>query len=321
VKILVAGAHGFVGRALCPALVAAGHDVRAGGRRRAALPAGAGTPVRFDLDEPATLAPALVDVDAVIWLVHGLALRDFAAWEQEVAARFVDVARASGLRRLVYLGGVTPTTLTPSGREPVAPSPHLTARLRTGALLRQAAPHALELRAGVVIGAGGASFRLLRDIAARAPVLARLPWLSSEQQPVALADVVAALVAVVDRDVDGVLDVPGPTVITTEALLRQTAALLGRRVRFVDVAVPPAWVIEAATRLTRADAGVVRGILDGAGAVDYLAPDDGVYAAVAGLPRTPLRTALRQALIDEERAVAATPTLAAVEDALARLWR
>jgi uncharacterized protein YbjT (DUF2867 family) len=318
-KILVAGANGFVGRALCPALLAAGHDVRAGVRRVDAAPAGCGAPVRFDLDDDDTLVPALRDVDVVVWLVHGLQREDFGAWETRVAGHFADVARKAGLRRLVYLGGVAPTKLSPSGRAPAAPSSHIAARQETGALLQRAASKVLELRAGIVLGAGGASFRLLRDLAARAPLLVRTPWLSSEQQPVALADVVAALVAFVDRDECGVLDVPGPTVITTEALVRRTAALLGRRVRFVDVDVPSSLIVEAAARLTRADDNIVKGILGGVAAVDHVAVDEGVYAVLPSLLRTQLDVALRDALIAEERSL--SPVTAAVEDALARLWR
>ena len=186
-NVLVAGANGFVGRALCPALVAAGHTVRAGVRRVDSIVAAGCTPIRFDLDDDATLAPALEGVDVVVWLVHGLARDDFAAWEARVAERFAVVARRIGLHRLVYLGGAPPTTLSSAGRRAAPPSQHLAARERTGALLRQAATQVLELRAGIVLGAGGASFRLLRDLAARAPLLVRTPWLASEQQPVALA--------------------------------------------------------------------------------------------------------------------------------------
>ncbi|MBM4280449.1 MAG: NAD-dependent epimerase/dehydratase family protein [Deltaproteobacteria bacterium] len=317
-KILVAGAQGFVGRALCPALVAAGHVVRAGARRPSAATPGHGEPVRLDLNDDTTLRPALQGVDAVIWLVHGLQRASFASWEEAVAARFAAAARDTGLRRIVYLGGVLPTTLTAAGRVPAAPSEHLRARQRTGERLREAAPSVLELRAGIIVGGGGASFRLLRDLAVRAPVMVRVPWLAAEQQPVALTDVIAALVAVVGRDATGVLDVPGPTIVTTEALLRRTAALLGRQVRFVDVRVPAALVVEAAARLTRADDNVVRGILGGVDAVDLVAPGEGVFAAVPGLPRTPLDVALRDALVAEERSVGAAT--AAVEELLGLVW-
>lgn len=319
-NILVAGASGFVGRALCPALVAAGHRVRAGARNPSRVPAGHGEATAFELDEPGSLAPALDGVDVVVWLVHGLERPSFSSWEQRVSARFAAAARAAGVRRVVYLGGVTPTTLTPAGRVPAPASAHLLARQRTGDELRRAAPGVLELRAGIIVGGGGASFRLLRDLAVRAPLLVRTPWLAAEQQPVALADVVAALVAVVPRDdLTGVLDVPGPTLITTESLVRRTAALLGRRVRFLDVALPPKLVLEAAAHLTRADSNVVRGILGGVDAVDLVAVDDGVYRVLPGLPRTPLDIALRVALADEERSV--VPWVAAAEDTLRLLWR
>ena len=295
-RVFVAGASGFVGQAVLGPLLSAGHEVRAGMRH----PSGPGA-VRFDLDDDATLAPALAGVDAALYLVHGLDRDGFSAWEEQAARAFAEACRAAGVRRVVYVGGVVPTHRTWSGRVPSIASRHLAARLATGRELRRAAPHVLELRAGVIVGAGGASFRMIRDVAARAPVIVRAPWLASEQQPIALSDVAAAVVRSLDLDVDGALDLPGPTTLTSEAFLRLVAAQLGNHVHFIDRSLDASIIVAGIVRLTRADPRVVLAILEGADGADYVAANDGLYAVCPELPRTPLRDAVRAALIDEER--------------------
>lgn len=300
--MFVAGASGFVGTALVPRLRAAGYEVRAGMRQPRAM-TGVES-VRFDLDEEGSIDAAVAGCDAVVYLVHGLDRPGFASWEQATAERFARACRRAAVDRLVYLGGVVPTRRTFLGRTATVPSAHLQSRLATGAALRDAAPGSLELRAGVVVGAGGASFRMLRDVAARSPVIVRAPWLAAEQQPIALDDVCAAIVhAVGDDSLTGALDVPGPTTLTSEALLRLVAALLGNRVVFVDAAVDPSLIARGIVRLTRADAAVIHAILDGADGADYVAKDDGIYAVCPGLPRTPLKVAVRQALVGEEQSL------------------
>ena len=253
-RIFVAGASGFVGTALVPALRVAfppegGHEVRAGMRK----PQGDGA-VFFDLDaddDGASCDAALADVDCVVFLVHGLDRKGFADWETATARRFAAACRRAGVRRLVYLGGVVPTHRTFLGRAPSSPSNHLRSRQETGAILATGVAHSLELRAGVIVGKGGASFRMMRDVAARAPVIVRAPWLASEQQPIGLDDVVTALVRAVAIDVDGVLDLPGPTTLTSEAFLRMVAAQLHNRVVLLDHKVSAETILQGVVRITR----------------------------------------------------------------------
>ncbi len=326
-RVFVAGANGFVGRAVVPALLAAGHAVRAGLRRpptsleQATAGLAAAQVVRFDLDDEASLEPAVTGCDAVVYLVHGLDRPTFAEWELETATRFARACRLARVKRLVYLGGVVPTRRTFRGREPSSPSKHLKSRLQTGLALASASPHVLELRAGVIVGAGGASFRLLRDVAARSPLIVRAPWLTAEQQPIGLDDVTRALVRSVEIDVDGALDLPGPVTLTSEAFLRLVAELLGNRVVFVDRALDTRVILEGLTRITRANPAVVMHILEGADGADYVARDDGLYAHCPDLVRTPLRQAVRQALLDEERTLTTREVLfEGVVHRLAR-WR
>lgn len=298
-RIFVAGASGFVGTALVPALVAAGHQVRAGMRRPTA--ASDAEVVAFDLDDEASIDAAVAGVDAVVYLVHGLDRVGFSQWESQSSSRFAAACRRAGVSRLVYLGGVVPTRRTFRGREPSLPSAHLASRLATGSALAGAAPHVLELRAGVIVGVGGGSFRMLRDVAARTPLIVRAPWLAAEQQPIGLDDVVAALVCAVAADVDGALDLPGPLTLTSEAFLRLVAEQLGNRVVFIDQPLDPSMIVRGIVQFTRADRAVVSALIDGADGADYVAVDDGLYRVFPQLPRTPLRDAVRSALLAEEQ--------------------
>jgi uncharacterized protein YbjT (DUF2867 family) len=105
VKVLVAGASGFVGRRLCPALAETGHDVAAMTRNPAAY-AGAGTPVQADVHHPGTLGAAMVGCQAAYYLVHSLSDADFERKDAAAATAFGQAGARAGLQRIIYLGGL-----------------------------------------------------------------------------------------------------------------------------------------------------------------------------------------------------------------------
>jgi uncharacterized protein YbjT (DUF2867 family) len=115
VKVLAAGASGFVGRRLCPALAQAGHDVVAMTRNPAAY-AGAGTPVQADVHDPGTLGAALAGCQAAYYLVHSLSDADFERKDAAAAAAFGQAGARAGLQRIIYLGGLGDDR-PPRGRE------------------------------------------------------------------------------------------------------------------------------------------------------------------------------------------------------------
>lgn len=222
-SILLTGATGFVGGHVREALASVDVTVRCGSRRpdEAAQKYPEASWCRVDVTEPATLHQALQGCDAAIYLVHSMGnVEDYAREEREAAQAFASACTEAGVRRVVYLGGVAPEG---------PPSVHLASRLETGRILREQAAGVIELRAAMIIGAGSESWRICRDLAVRLPLMVLPRWLRTRSHPVAVRDVVAAIVhAVLHDDVpSGAYDVPGPECLRAEDILRRIAQLRG----------------------------------------------------------------------------------------------
>lgn len=304
--VCVVGANGCVGRALVPALRARGQQVRRGMRRLD----GDADAVVIDLDDEASLRPALSGCDSAVFLVHGLARgAGYGAWESRTASSFARACSDVGVRRLVYLGGVMPSS--PSATT----SPHLQSRARTGAILRSEAHgvDVVELRAGMIIAADSASFVLARDLAARLPIMVRPPWLRFRQRPVALVDVCAAIghaVAGAGDVAAGTWTCAGPSIVGGDELLLTLGRLQGCRSRLVDVPfVPQGMVARVLGGLTRASTDVVQELVMGMTA-DLLGDDPDIFDTMPDHQRVPFETAVRQALRDEDRRVSSPTWLA-----------
>ncbi|MFF8275911.1 DUF2867 domain-containing protein [Streptomyces lateritius] len=227
-RCLVTGASGYIGGRLVPELLAAGHRVRCLARTPAKLrdhPWAARTDiVRGDVTDAATLAPALRDIDVAYYLVHGLGGRDFERTDREAASTFAEQARAAGVRRVVYLGG-----LSPRGVPDEELSPHLRSRAEVGRILLDSGVPTTVLRAAVIIGSGSASFEMLRYLTERLPVMVTPSWVRTRIQPIAVRDVLRYLVgsARMPDDVSRVFDIGGPDVLTYLDMMRRYAAVAG----------------------------------------------------------------------------------------------
>lgn len=224
-NVLLTGATGFVGGHLYPALVAAGHDVictsRGVARARAAMPARRWA--ELDLERPDTLDAALRGCDAAFYLIHGMGGgRGYPEREAAGARAFAGAAARAGVGRILYLGGVMPAH---------SASRHLSSRARTGAILRSGAVDTIELRAAMIIGAGSASWTMVRDLAARLPAMILPRWLRNHSHPIAIDDVVRALLVALTLAPGGshILEIPGAERIAHSDLLRRVGAMIGRR--------------------------------------------------------------------------------------------
>ncbi|MGQ4333003.1 SDR family oxidoreductase [Streptomyces hayashii] len=224
---LVTGATGYVGGRLVPELLAAGHRVRCLARDPDRLRdhpwAGDVERVRGDVTDAGSVAAALHGVEVAYYLVHALATGDdFEETDRRAARIFAEQARAAGVRRIVYLGG-----LTPAGVPERELSPHLRSRAEVGRILLGSGVPTAVLRAAVVIGSGSASFEMLRHLTERLPVMVTPSWVHTRIQPVAVRDGLRALVgcARLPADVDRAFDVGGPDVLTYREMMLRYAAI------------------------------------------------------------------------------------------------
>jgi uncharacterized protein YbjT (DUF2867 family) len=161
-------------------------------------------------------------------MLHALNLTDdFEKEEKVLAEKFATAALANKLKRIVYLGGIIT-----EGQEL---SPHLASRALTGEILRNSGVPTIELRAGVVIGSGSASFEMLRYLTERLPIMTTPKWVLNQIQPIAIRDVLRYLVgaAAIDKKITGAFDVAGPDLFTYAEMMQQYAEAAGLRRRII----------------------------------------------------------------------------------------
>ncbi|MFJ1735232.1 SDR family oxidoreductase [Streptomyces sp. NPDC088254] len=226
---LVTGATGYIGGRLVPELLGAGYRVRCLARSPERLRdhewAGRAEVVRGDVTDADSVGEAMRGVDVAYYLVHALGTgTDFEATDRRAARIFGERARAAGVRRIVYLGG-----LTPAGVPERELSPHLRSRAEVGRILLDSGVPTTVLRAAVVIGSGSASFEMLRYLTERLPVMVTPSWVRTRIQPVAVRDVLRALVgsAGMPPDVSRAFDIGGPDVLTYREMMARYAAVAG----------------------------------------------------------------------------------------------
>jgi uncharacterized protein YbjT (DUF2867 family) len=221
-QVLVTGASGFVGSRLAAELVTAGHRVRAMTRRPAEYD-GAGEPVAGDVDDPASLLAALDGADAAYYLVHSLGDDDFERRDAEAARGFGAAAAAAGVGRIVYLGGL--------GDDDGSLSAHLRSRREVEGLLGAGGVPVTVLRAAVVIGHGGISWELTRQLVAHLPVMVAPRWVNTRTQPIALPDVIRYLVGALEpaEALGAVYQVGGSEVVRYVDMLKVVARIQNKR--------------------------------------------------------------------------------------------
>ena len=301
--LLVTGASGYVGGRLVRALEERGERVRCLARRPQDLRARLSPTIEVvggDVLDASTLVPALDGVDTAFYLVHGMASRsDFEAEDRRGATNFASAARAAGVRRIVYLGGLgTATDL----------SPHLASRQDVGRILRESGVATIELRASIIIGSGSLSYEMIRALVERLPVLVTPRWVRQRTQPIAIEDVIAYLAAAPDARMDGseVVEIGGPDQVSYFDLIREHAAQRGLRRLIIRVPVLTPWLSSLWLGLvTPVYARVGRKLIDSLrnATVVTSARAAGLFPSIR--PRG-MRQALERARVNEDREFAET---------------
>jgi len=221
-RVLVTGATGYVGGRLVPRLLESGYRVRVLVRDPARL-RGKAWAERVEifpghLEDAGALGRALQGVDAAYYLVHAmLSAEDFQKAEAEQARIFSAVAQASGLRHVIYLGGLVP--------KEGAHSAHLRSRSLVGETLRSQLP-TTEFRAGPIIGAGSASFEMVRYLTERLPVMVAPRWVLNPVAPIAVRDVLRYLLLALERGPAGIVEI-GTEPVSFKAMMEVYAEVRG----------------------------------------------------------------------------------------------
>jgi uncharacterized protein YbjT (DUF2867 family) len=231
--VLLTGASGYVGGRLLPRLLEMGMHVRCLARRPDFVRNGTGVQaevVAGDVLDRASLDRAMTGVDTAYYLVHAMGARaDFETHERAGALNFAAAARANGVRRIIYLGGL--------GADDDTLSPHLRSRHEVGRILRESGVPTIELRASIVIGPGSLSFEMIRALVERLPVMVTPRWVRVSAQPIAIEDLIAYLLEALDLDVteSRVVEIGGADVVSYGHLMREYARQRGLRRLMIPV--------------------------------------------------------------------------------------
>jgi uncharacterized protein YbjT (DUF2867 family) len=316
-RALIAGATGFVGRALAPELLEDGIEVRCLVRSResaaAAELADEGCElIEGDLTSARGLEDALRGVDVAYFLVHMMGrVEDWADAERSAARRFGEAASAGGVGRVVYLGGLGEEKDPHRDHGEPGLSEHLQSRHDVALALEETGPPLTYFRAAMIVGAGSESYELLRSIVLRLRALPTPDWIQSRTQPIGIRDVISYLRSApeVPESAGREIQIGGPDVLTHLDVVDAMARELGRKPlrrlartkvldAVLDAAASPGAVAAAAGAVTTGSDQIATAITLGL-------PGDTVVTDPSGMELfevrpEPLVIAIHRAMEDEE---------------------
>ena len=238
--ILVTGATGYVGGRLVRELLSHDYKVKVLVRNASRLHDYSWQAdveiIEGDANDEDVLSKAMKNTHIAYYLLHALNSKlDFVAQERELALKFGKAAFENKVERIIYLGGLA------KADSPL--SAHLGARQETGQILRRSGVPTAELRAGIVLGSGSASFEMLRHLTERLPIMVTPKWVNNRIQPIAIRDVLRYLVGSCNlpAEINRSFDIGGPDILTFKEMMIQFAEEAGlpkRRIYPIPVMTP-----------------------------------------------------------------------------------
>ncbi len=233
--ILLTGASGYIGGRLLAALQNAGRPVRCLARRPEFLRSQRSPSteiVQADCLQPASLPAAMTGVHTAYYLVHSMGSSGhFVQEDRQAAQNFADAARAAGIRKIIYLGGL--------GADDPSLSDHLRSRQEVAQILRSSGIPVIEFRASIVIGSGSLSFEMIRALVQRLPIMICPRWVAVKAQPIAVEDVIAYLLEALQLPdgLDAVFEIGGADQLSYGEIMREYARQSGLRRWMISVPV------------------------------------------------------------------------------------
>lgn len=237
-KTLILGGTGYVGRQLIPRLIQAGHEIRCLVRDPGRLDLDAVDLVKGDALDRASVETAVTGCDRIVFLIHSMTSGRgrFEDLDGRIAGYVAEAAATAGIKQIVYLGAL--------GNKDSVQSSHLRSRHEVAAILRSGGVPVTELRAAVIIGAGSASFEMIRSLVIHLPVMICPRWVNVNTQPIAIHDVLEYLTrSLNESDALGkTLDIGGPDVLSYREMMLEVARQMNRRRLIIPVPVLTPWL-------------------------------------------------------------------------------
>lgn len=232
-KILLTGTTGYIGKRLLPLLLEQGHEVICCVRDKQRFNADgiSNNPnlslLEIDFLKEVPAADGIKDIDAAYYLIHSMTsnIEDFEKLEELSAANFMELAAKTGVKRIIYLGGISNSDNL---------SKHLASRRKVEDILGGTSIPLTTIRAGIIVGSGSASFEIIRDLVEKLPVMVTPKWLNTRNQPVAIRNILECLTGILDHPetMGRSWDIGGPDIMTYKEMLLQFASVRGLK-RFI----------------------------------------------------------------------------------------
>jgi len=248
-RILVAGGSGFIGRKLILKLTDSQKDTHRSTdnqilciTRNPESVKGFFTEkvrvVRGDVsnyDDLKTIMTSDGIIDVAYYLVHSMEgdsknWKKFAERDRKAAFNFAKVASECGVRRIIYLGGLS------HGDERDL-SEHMKSRNEVGEILKTASAKTTIFRAAVILGQGGGSFQMLQYLVERLPVMICPRWVLTKSQPISVDDVATYLVKALEiKETEGkTFEIGGPDVLTYVDMMKRYSSMINKRIRILII--------------------------------------------------------------------------------------
>lgn len=240
--ILLTGATGYIGGRLLRVLQENNYRVRCMARRPEALKSNVNESTEVVYGDPLkreTLESGNVfrDVDVTFYFVHSLGSKEsFLIQDRLAAQNFSEVAKANGVKRIIYLGGLA------NPDEEL--SDHLKSRLEVGDYLRKSGIQVIEFRASIILGSGSLSFEMIRTLVERLPVMIIPKWVRMKAQPIAIEDVIAYLISAIDMKMDKneIFEIGGANRMSYMGIMKEYARQRGLKRLMIPVPVLTPWL-------------------------------------------------------------------------------
>ena len=305
-RVLILGATGFIGKRLLKELVNKNIKLRVLARNPSKaekiIPAGADVEiVQGDLMQTEGLGKALQNIHSAFYLVHSmggssiLKNTDFAEKDKKAAKNFIDIAGREGLKRVLYLGGL--------GEAGEGLSEHLKSRAEVADILQSGKPAATIFRAAVIIGAGGASYEMLRHLVERLPVMICPKWIETRIQPIAVQDVIKYLTGcLLNPDTAGKrFDIGGSEILTYKKMMNLYAEARGlaKRIIIVVPLLTPRLSAYWVDLITPISSGIAHPLIEGM--KNEVICKDNTIDKFVKIDKTPFIDAVKIAVSEENR--------------------